>query len=523
MVIAPDYLILPMQPTPNGRLHIGHLAGPYLHGDILARNLRRSGRTAIMACGTDGWENWVLLAAREAGIAPASLARFYHDGISVDLDALRITPDIWIDPLSEQHRQPYFDVHERFVRELIDAGRCTAVSEWVAKSRSTGKFVIGTWIVGQCPECRNDVAGNSCTKCGAGFQPQEIINPRSRLDDSGIAWAQRDSLFVSGGDFDAMLIRLKDAGVPAEFVAISERQMRRGGTAVRVSQPGEWGVLSSLAGADGVLTNTFYEYCLYCAQVGGDLCRSSNNLLHRDSSTHVTALFGKDNAGVGLVAPLILSDASPSFRLFDSICVNHLLFFEGSKVSTSRHHGIWIHEIRSQTDVTSDELRFCLAHLDLSKAEYNVEINDVVNGVNWFRDWDVSILNPALDALTNKHRDVSGPIQQIIDQQSALLQPDDFRYLDALDLLKRWMTRSGDVGAYDVSQRQWATTLALLAEPFIPDTSSRIWAGLGDERRVGILAGGSRADRGTDTWRPPAGRLSKSLLLPACHVSHSVV
>ncbi|WP_368737243.1 class I tRNA ligase family protein, partial [Acinetobacter baumannii] len=35
-----SYLVTAGPPTPNGDLHLGHLSGPYLAGDILTRYLR---------------------------------------------------------------------------------------------------------------------------------------------------------------------------------------------------------------------------------------------------------------------------------------------------------------------------------------------------------------------------------------------------------------------------------------------------------------------------------------------------
>jgi methionyl-tRNA synthetase len=52
-----------MQPTPNGRMHIGHAAGTYLRADVLGRSLRTAGHQVKVACGTDAYENWILAAA----------------------------------------------------------------------------------------------------------------------------------------------------------------------------------------------------------------------------------------------------------------------------------------------------------------------------------------------------------------------------------------------------------------------------------------------------------------------------
>ncbi|WP_428992044.1 class I tRNA ligase family protein [Bathymodiolus heckerae thiotrophic gill symbiont] len=48
-------------PTPNGRFHIGHISGPYLKTDILARNLKFLGHDVKVMSGVDTYEAHVSL------------------------------------------------------------------------------------------------------------------------------------------------------------------------------------------------------------------------------------------------------------------------------------------------------------------------------------------------------------------------------------------------------------------------------------------------------------------------------
>jgi hypothetical protein len=41
-------MLVPMCPTPNGRLHIGHGAGSYLRADAIARASRRDGHERLL-------------------------------------------------------------------------------------------------------------------------------------------------------------------------------------------------------------------------------------------------------------------------------------------------------------------------------------------------------------------------------------------------------------------------------------------------------------------------------------------
>ncbi len=55
----PTVLITPAPPTPNGRLHLGHAAGPYLASDVLSRSLKQQGFRSFLVSGTDDHQPFV--------------------------------------------------------------------------------------------------------------------------------------------------------------------------------------------------------------------------------------------------------------------------------------------------------------------------------------------------------------------------------------------------------------------------------------------------------------------------------
>ncbi|MGW5023703.1 cupin domain-containing protein, partial [Streptomyces albidoflavus] len=60
--LAERSLVFCPPPTPNGGLHLGHLAGPYVRADMLARALRSMGREARYVTGTDDHQSYVAAA-----------------------------------------------------------------------------------------------------------------------------------------------------------------------------------------------------------------------------------------------------------------------------------------------------------------------------------------------------------------------------------------------------------------------------------------------------------------------------
>lgn len=91
--VPKNYLLIPSVPTPNGRLHLGHIGGPYLSTDILARYLRLCGHSARMITGTDDFESYVTAQAAKEQRTPEQICRYYHSLIADDLAAMDIEPD----------------------------------------------------------------------------------------------------------------------------------------------------------------------------------------------------------------------------------------------------------------------------------------------------------------------------------------------------------------------------------------------------------------------------------------------
>src|SRR3982750_513075 len=86
-------LVLGPTPTPNGGMHLGHMAGPYLAGDVYARYQRARGRTVVFSTGTDDSQTFVVASARRLGVEPAELCRSSTELIRQALDAIGISVD----------------------------------------------------------------------------------------------------------------------------------------------------------------------------------------------------------------------------------------------------------------------------------------------------------------------------------------------------------------------------------------------------------------------------------------------
>lgn len=475
-----DYLLVPMQPTPNGQLHIGHIAGPYLRADAVCRNLRRSGVDVQVITGSDVFENWVLLESVTSGTSPMEICFRYHELIHQDLAHVEIFVDEWINPLDREHIEPYLTVHEEIVAELVRAGRLRVCTEKIPIAKGTSREVVGVWLTGRCPSCHRPCSGNSCVFCGSHFQPDEVLDPRSRLNEGELQWLPKESIFAQPVSTNDVLSYIEGLSLSPHFSEAAESYVARNGGRIRLSQPGTWGLSSCLAPRGSVLVNTYFAYSFYCAQRWGAQRNVGVNALSADSAVEVVSFFGRDNSIAGLVAPPVISLGTDRYKPFDFCVMNDMLYFEGRKCSTSKKHGILVSDILDEASLSSDELRYYLAHLRLESGICDSRVADIVRGVNRLRAWQRGKLSEVLEkAPTDAAVYLPDTLFGALSAQYEALTPPSVYLARAAAELDNWL--------YDVSVRtnepsdafSWLMGVALLSEPILPRLASELWSGLG--------------------------------------------
>src|SRR5215472_16354202 len=83
-------VIIGPPPTPNGDLHVGHIAGPYMAADVHARYLRASGRSVLYVTGTDDSQTYVLSSAAKLCVTPDALVERSTRDIQLTLDGIGV-------------------------------------------------------------------------------------------------------------------------------------------------------------------------------------------------------------------------------------------------------------------------------------------------------------------------------------------------------------------------------------------------------------------------------------------------
>ena len=174
-------LVTAALPYANGPLHIGHLAGAYLPGDVYCRYQRLQGREVAFICGSDEHGVPIMLRARGEGVDPQEIVDRYHAEIDAAFQNLGVSFDHYGRTSSPTHHK----TSQAFFEHLAEQDQFVCKTESQLYDPEAQMFLADRFVRGTCPSCDfNDAYGDQCEKCGRALSPSELKNPRSAITDA---------------------------------------------------------------------------------------------------------------------------------------------------------------------------------------------------------------------------------------------------------------------------------------------------------------------------------------------------
>ena len=180
-------------PYANGPRHIGHVAGFGVPSDVYARYQRMKGNDVLMVSGTDEHGTPILVEADKEGVTPQELADRYNRVIASDLCKLGLSYDLFTRTTTKNHEL----VVQELFRQCLANGYIYKGVQKVAISPSTGRTLPDRYIEGECPICHAPGArGDQCDNCGNELDPDELINPVSKINGETPIFQESEHYFL---------------------------------------------------------------------------------------------------------------------------------------------------------------------------------------------------------------------------------------------------------------------------------------------------------------------------------------
>ena len=347
-------------PYANGPVHIGHLAGAYIPGDIYVRYLRMRGEDVVFICGSDEHGVPITIKARAQGVTPQDIVDKYHQVMKDAFTGLGINFDIYSRTTSKVHDE----TASEFFRKLYDNDKFITKETEQYYDEEAKTFLADRYIVGTCPKCGNpDAYGDQCEKCGSTLSPEELIDPKSKLSGSVPVKKKTKHWYLPLDRYEPWL---------REWILEQHKEWKTnvygqckswldGGLQPRaVSRDLDWGVPVPVEGAEGKVLYVWFDAPIGYISNTKELLPETWEKWWKDQDTRLVHFIGKDNIVFHCIVFPSMLKAYGDYVLPENVPANEFLNLEGDKISTSRNWAVWVHEYEEQFPGQEDVLRYVL-------------------------------------------------------------------------------------------------------------------------------------------------------------------
>lgn len=334
-------------PTPNGELHVGHMAGPYVAADVLRRFLVAEGQDVLLTTGLDDSQGYVATRALLDGQDPHELARTRGAGIVAAWEAADIRFDRIVEPATTPG---YVEFVQQFFAKLHESGALVARNRPLPYCASCERWLYEAYLAGSCPHCGEDSNGNACEACGRPNDCGDLVDPRCVLCGAAAELHDRTRLYFPLAPFTDRLTRFWDrVAMPPHLRALCERMAADGLPEIAVSHPGDWGVPVPVEGFEDQRIYVWFEMAPgYLLEYDPEHARPADGPVQ---------YFGFDNGYFHAVLfPAAFLAWAPDLPLPTAFVVNEFYRLEYKKFSTSRKHAVWARDALAEAG--SDALRY---------------------------------------------------------------------------------------------------------------------------------------------------------------------
>lgn len=506
-------------PYANGPVHIGHLAGVYVPGDIYVRYLRLKGEEVLLVGGSDEHGVPVTIRAKKEGCTPQDVVDRYHTLIKQSFADFGISFDVYSRTTSETHHKLASD----FFRKLYDDGKFVEMESEQFYDEEAKQFLSDRNIVGECPRCHADGAyGDQCEKCGSTLSPDELINPKNALTGNALVKRKTSHWYLPLDQYQGWLEKwiLEDHKEWRSNVYGQCKSWLDTGLKPRaVTRDLEWGIPVPVEGAEGKVLYVWFDAPIGYISNTKELLPNDWEKWWKDDSTRLIHFIGKDNIVFHCIVFPTMLKAEGSYILPDNVPSNEFLNLEGDKISTSRNWAVWLHEYLADFPGKQDVLRYVLTanapetkDNDFTWKDFQARNNSELvaiygNFVNRALQLTKKYFNgivPEAGELTDYDRETLNEFSGVKEEVEKLL--DNFKFRDAqkeamnlarignkyLAETEPWKLAKTDMDRVQTILNialQLVANLAIAFEPFLPFSSKKLremlnltsfnWADLG--------------------------------------------
>lgn len=387
-------LVIAPPPTPNGDLHVGHMAGPYLAGDIYTRFLRLKGRTVNYATGTDDSQTYVVTSALKAGVTPTELCHRSSQEIKRTLENWGVKLDGYA-PFDEGYKQAVM----QFLKPLFEKQKFKLKSVKLPWSELRNEFMVESYVTGECPVCLTQSRGGLCESCGHPNNFDQLKNPMSTMPPyEALTHKEVEIMVFPVEEYREQLLNYyadKKGVWRPHIIQLMEELLGKELIDFPVTYPVAWGIPSPFPGTDGQVLNAWVEgmpASMYCNACGTSPEKDFDYEWLSTTGNKLAYFLGFDNSYFWGVTHLSLLMAHEGkYILPDYIVPNEFYELENAKFSTSRGHLIWANDLVRQFPRDYARFYLCLTSPENNRSNFSLQAMEKILSERLIEPWNALV------------------------------------------------------------------------------------------------------------------------------------
>ncbi|MFA5108733.1 MAG: methionine--tRNA ligase [Candidatus Micrarchaeia archaeon] len=541
-------LITSALPYVNNVPHLGNIIGCVLSADVFARYNRLMERDIIYVCGTDEYGTATEAKALEEKVSPREICNKYnkihrqiYDWFNISFDIFGRTSD---------------EVHTKIVQEIfLDLYNNNMLVEKLIEQpydAKLGMFLADRFVIGECPHCHSlDARADQCDKCNKLLNFSDLINPKSKLSGTTPQLRESRHLLIDLPKIQPVIEQWID-GVEKSgrwsqnTIAIAKGWLAEGLEQRSITRDLKWGVKVPIAGWEDKVLYVWFDAPIGYISITSSLRKDYMSWWGGDEKVEHYEFIGKDNVPFhAIIFPATLMGTGRKWTYPHYISSTEFLNYEDGKFSKSRGVGVFGNDA---IDIAHDEKVKCdtcgqRELIDADSWRYYLIANRPETSDTTF-SWDDfgkkhnnellanfgNFVNRTLVFAKNNCEGIV-PQAEILPEDREFLDAQRIRILKMQELLEgvklraaiaEMMSISSAANAYFQENKPWSLTkedstrmgtvmnvllnqvydLAILCEPFLPNTSKRIFAQLNCQSAKWKSAGEMKLKEGHALGKP---------------------
>ena len=501
-------------PYANGPIHLGHVAGSLLPPDIFGRYNRLKGNDVLVVGGSDQHGTPITVTAEKEGSTPAAVADRYH---RINKKAIE-DMDIQYSLFSKTHGDNHIEVVHQVFTDLLNKGYLYEKETNQYYCTKCQKFLPDRYVEGTCPNCgAQDVRSDQCDSCGKTFEPGDLIGAKCIHCSNEPSIRPTNHFFLKLTAFSEQLMEYVDDKDywRSNVKTFTMNWLKEGLEDRAITRDMSWGVPVPLPGWEEKAIYVWFEAVMgylstsieYAKMIGKPELWEE---YWKDPETKHYYFIGKDNIPFhSIIWPAILMGIGGLNLPYD-IPANEYLMFKGGKLSKSRGGAIDVPTVLSKYD--ADAVRYYLStnmpdthDTDFTWEDFQAKVNnELVSALgNYYHrclSFTYNNFGEIPDADTEEgSKEVLDAVSSTLAEYEECLSKCDFkkgiraamelshignRYFDSMKPWALVKSDKGKCGRVMNNNLRIVKALAVMAWPFMPRSSEKIWGYLGYEESL---------------------------------------